>query len=217
MEVASASAANAASSVASSRLSANFDTFLTLLTTQLRNQDPLEPLDTEKFTEQLVQFASVEQSIATNKHLEALIALQNSSANETALAMVGRFASIDTDVATLGDTPARWSYSLPQDAVSATVRIHDASGALVHEENAAATTGVHQIAWDGRLENGARSANGAYRLSVEATSADGDMIEANISARGQVDAATFGNGEPAIEIGGKLYPLALVRRIDEDA
>lgn len=75
MEIAAAAAQPAPSAFSS--LTKNFDTFLTLLTTQLRNQDPLDPLDTEKFTSQLVQFASVEQAIKTNQHLETLIALQS--------------------------------------------------------------------------------------------------------------------------------------------
>jgi len=75
----------AASSSAFSSLTTNFDTFLTLLTTQLRNQDPLDPLDTEQFTQQLVQFAGVEQSIQTNSNLETLIALQSSTYRAGAL------------------------------------------------------------------------------------------------------------------------------------
>ena len=105
--------------------------FMNLLVTQLRNQDPLEPLDTEKFTEQLVQFAGVEQSIQTNQHLEALLALQTASSNETALAMVGRIASVESDVATLTSESARWTYELPTNAAASNVAIVDARGAVV--------------------------------------------------------------------------------------
>ena len=93
MDIASLTASaqtQSASSTAFSSLTENLDTFLTLLTTQLQNQDPLEPLDTEQFTQQLVQFAGVEQSIQTNSNLETLIALQSSSDRSSALELCTR-------------------------------------------------------------------------------------------------------------------------------
>ena len=218
MDIASLSAATATStsSGASSQLSANFDTFLTLLTTQLRNQDPLQPLDTEKFTEQLVQFASVEQSIQTNQHLEALIALQTSSANETALAMVGRIANVETDVATLTNEPARWTYQLPQDAAAVTAQVFDARGALVAVLQGPATAGSHDINWSGETNGGATASAGAYRLVVNAVDGDGAPVETNVSSRGRVDAVAFNNGSPEIEIAGQRFALDLVNRVNLD-
>ena len=77
-----------------SQLTSDFDTFLTLLTTQLQNQDPLEPLDTEQFTSQLVQFAGVEQSIQANSNLETLISLQSGADKQASLDLVGRAVSV---------------------------------------------------------------------------------------------------------------------------
>ncbi len=204
-----------ASSQASTQLSADFDTFLTLLTTQLQNQDPLEPLDTEQFTQQLVQFAGVEQSIQTNEHLEALIALQSASANESALAMVGRIASVDADVSTLGDDSARWAYELPQNASEASVRIFNEANELVTAFNASSAAGVHDVNWGGAANDGDAAAPGQYRMEVAAFDRDGQPIEASIVSRGRVDAVSFVNGAPEIEIAGQLFPLQLVQRIDE--
>jgi flagellar basal-body rod modification protein FlgD len=206
-----------ASSQASSQLTADFDTFLTLLTTQLQNQDPLEPLDTERFTEQLVQFAGVEQSIQTNQHLEALIALQTSSANETALAMVGRIASVDNDIATLSaDQPARWTYTLPQDAVDASIQIFNDTGDLVAAFNAATSEGPHDIDWGGATSAGGRAAPGDYRIEATAIDRDGAPIEIAIAARGRVDAVSFASGVPEIEIAGRRFALNLVSRVDAE-
>jgi len=199
-----------------SQLTQNFDTFLTLLTTQLRNQDPLKPLDTEKFTEQLVQFASVEQSIQTNQNLEALIALQSASANETALAMVGRIASVNGDIATLTADPARWTYSLPADAANVSVNVVDANGATVAVLAGSGAAGVHEVNWTGETNDGGRAPEGAYRLVVNAVDADGNAIEAAISTRGRVDAVAFHNGAAEIEIAGQRFTLDLVSRIDVD-
>ncbi|MBT8472514.1 MAG: hypothetical protein KJN99_07905 [Marinicaulis sp.] len=197
-----------------SRLTQDFDTFLTLLTTQLRNQDPLEPLDTEKFTEQLVQFAGVEQSIQTNQHLEALLALQTASSNETALAMVGRIANVETDVATLTNESARWTYELPANAAASNVNVVDARGAVVAVLNGAATPGQHNVIWDGKMNNGGRAPEGAYRLVIDAIDADGAPVSTSITSRGRVDAVAFDDGAPKIEIAGQRFDLDLVKRID---
>lgn len=199
-----------------SQLTENFDTFLTLLTTQLRNQDPLNPLDTEKFTEQLVQFSSVEQSIQTNKHLEALIALQSASANETALAMVGRVATVESDIAALTEDGARWNYSLPQDAAAVSVRVVDASGDIVATLKGSGKAGAHDVNWPGAMNKGGRAPNGAYRLVVEAVDADGAPLDVSVFSRGRVDAVAFDKGAPEIEIAGRRYALDLVSRVDAD-
>jgi len=216
MSAVTASATQSETPRAFSQLTQNFDTFLTLLTTQLRNQNPLEPLNTEKFTEQLVQFASVEQSIQTNQNLEALIALQSASSNETALAMVGRIASVNSDTATLTAEPARWTYTLPADAANVSVNVVDANGATVAVLAGASAAGAHEINWTGGTDNGGQAPEGAYRLVVNAVDANGDAIEAVISTRGRVDAVVFRNGAAEIEIAGQRFSLEQVSRIDID-
>ena len=197
-----------------SRLTQDFDTFLTLLTTQLRNQDPLEPLDTEKFTEQLVQFAGVEQSIQTNQHLEALLALQTATSNEMALAMVGRIASVESDVATLTNESARWTYELPTNTAASNVAIVDQRGAVVAVLTGATSSGKHNVIWDGQTNNGRQAPQGAYRLVIDAVDADGAPVATKISSRGRVDAVAFDTGAPQIEIAGQRFDLDLVRRVD---
>ena len=216
MDVSALSSSTAQQPQALSQLTDNFETFLTLLTTQLRNQDPLEPLDTEKFTEQLVQFASVEQSIQTNQHLEALLALQSSSASETALAMVGRIASVGSDVASLTTDAARWSYTLPENAAELTINVFDTSGALVATLAGPTGEGAHQLNWNGETSNGRRAPQGAYQLVVEAADSDGARLPVEIAARGRVDAVAFNNGAPEIEIAGQRFSLDLVSRVDAD-
>ncbi len=216
MDVTALSSPAAQQPQALSQLTDNFDTFLTLLTTQLRHQDPLEPLDTEKFTEQLVQFASVEQSIQTNQHLEALLALQSASASETALAMVGRIASVSSDVATLTNEEARWTYNLPENAGDISINIFDTSGALVATLAGASNAGAHKLIWNGETGNGGRAPQGAYRLAVEATDIDGEPLSVEIAARGRVDAVAFEDGAPEIEIAGQRFSLDLVSRVDAD-
>src|SRR5215471_6120959 len=109
---ATSSTAQAAGTNASQQLAGHFDTFLQLLTTQLQNQNPLDPLDTNQFTEQLVEFASVEQQINENTNLQTLISMQQTSEATSALQLVGSTVTVGGNTAALSNatsTPAQWT------------------------------------------------------------------------------------------------------------
>src|ERR1700745_1994530 len=103
--------AAAAGSNAMQQLSGNFQTFLTLLTTQLKNQDPLSPMDSNQFTQQLVQFSQVEQQINSNKNLEDLIALTKSQSATNAVSYLGKTLTLTDGTAALQNGTANWTYS----------------------------------------------------------------------------------------------------------
>src|SRR5712675_1888412 len=94
-------------------LASNFSTFLTLLTTQLKNQNPLDPLDTNQFTQQLVQFAGVEQQMKTNDQLTSLVSLQQTAQSTQALGFVGKTAVVDGSTTNLVNSAANWNLSVP--------------------------------------------------------------------------------------------------------
>src|SRR5690348_10629695 len=100
----SSSSSSSTSSVTNGTLAGNFQTFLTLLTTQLQNQNPLDPLDTNQFTQQLVEFAGVEQQLKTNDQLASLIALQQTTQATQALTFVGKTAVVDGSTAALSNS-----------------------------------------------------------------------------------------------------------------
>jgi flagellar basal-body rod modification protein FlgD len=203
----------AASTGALSSLTKNIDSFLTLLTAQLRNQDPLEPLDTEKFTSQLVQFASVEQSIKTNSHLEALIALQGAQDRGAAIGFVGREISVATDKSVLKAGEARWTYALPGAAGAVALRIFDARGAEIARGPGATSAGAHEFSWDGTTAAGAKAPEGVYRLQVDAIGTDGATIAATTEVKLTAEAARFGAGAPSLETDIGAVALDAVRRI----
>src|SRR3978361_1894744 len=89
------STADATNALASSQIAGNFQSFLTLLTTQLQNQNPLDPLDTNQFTQQLVQFAGVEQQLKSNDQLKSLVAMQKTAQATQALIYVGNTVAVD--------------------------------------------------------------------------------------------------------------------------
>src|SRR5215470_11913841 len=105
----SSSSSSNLSSTTGSTLAGNFQTFLTLLTTQLQNQNPLDPLDTNQFTQQLVQFAGVEQQLKTNTELKSLIDIEKSAQATQALVYVGNTVAVDGSKAQF-DKSATWNF-----------------------------------------------------------------------------------------------------------
>src|SRR5580692_12392582 len=127
------STASAATAASTQQIAGNFDTFLQLLTTQLQNQDPLSPLDTNQFTEQLVEFASVEQQINENSNLQTLISLQQTSAATQAMQFLGSSVTVNSSAATLANATgqaATWNLNSPAPATGS-VTITNSSGTVV--------------------------------------------------------------------------------------
>lgn len=207
------STANTASAGAAAQLTANFDTFLKLLTTQLRHQDPLQPLDTEKFTSQLVQFASVEQSIRANSHLETLIALQSAGERASALSLVGRMATIETDKAMHAGAGAEWTYTLPGKAQSVSLTVVDSLGRVIATLAGATGAGAHSAMWSGETDKGDTAPAGAYRLVVAAKDAAGLDMQAPVSTVLRIEAVAFQDGATKLETAAGLIDLAAVRRV----
>jgi flagellar basal-body rod modification protein FlgD len=121
-----ASAGSVASTVNSTEIASNFTTFLQLLTTQLKNQDPLSPMDTNQFTQQLVEFASVEQQMKSNSFLTTLVSLEQAAQSTSALALVGATV-VDGSTTQLSNGKANWSLNVTKPA-TATVTIKDVTG-----------------------------------------------------------------------------------------
>ena len=209
---AGASAAGSAAGLAD-----NFETFLTLLTEQMKNQDPLSPMDSTEFVSQLVQFSSVEQQINQNSNLEALIGLQMAASQTGAANYLGRDVTMSTPLSELGDGEARWSYSLPRAATEGKLVIENADGKVVRVADSALSQGAHEFVWDGKDNTGVALPAGVYRLSVAALDADGEKIAASIENRGRVTAVDFTGEGPVVFIGKVGASLADVRSLRENA
>jgi flagellar basal-body rod modification protein FlgD len=195
---------------AASGLTQNFNTFLTLLTTQLQNQDPLSPLDTNQFTQQLVSFSQVEQQIDTNSNLQNLISLQSAGASISALPLVGQQIEYNSPTASLtsGGT-ANYVYSLPSDAASTQVAITDSSGREVYSANLGATAaGANVFTWDGKTTTGVQMPAGDYTLSITAKDASGSAISASVASVGTVAAVGVQNNTANFTVGDMSVPLS---------
>ena len=122
-------------------IASNFTMFLQLLTTQLKNQNPLDPLDTNQFTQQLVQFAQVEQQMKSNDLLSGLVLLEESSEATAALAYVGSTVVVDGSTAQLANSQAKWTLNVSKPS-TATITIKDATtGQSVYTGNIGVNTG----------------------------------------------------------------------------
>ncbi len=146
---ASSSSATKTTSNSAARIADNFDQFLQLLTTQLKNQSPLDPLDTNQFTQQLVQFASVEQQIKTNDNLNSLLTANKTANLTNALGFVGAKVTADGTTTALQNGSAAWQINAPKTG-SATITIKDKSGNEVYSANKVLTAGDQTFTWDGR-------------------------------------------------------------------
>jgi flagellar basal-body rod modification protein FlgD len=195
-----------------SRLAGNFDQFLTLLTTQLKNQSPLEPLDTNKFTEQLVQFASVEQQLKTNESLTALLALNKATAVNNAIGFVGTTVIADGRTSQFKDGKAQWLVDAPRGG-GATITIKDSKGSEVAAVQTSLASGSQSFAWDGKTSTGARAPDGNYTITVTAKDNTGGAMAVKTDLRGVVDGVDLEGDQPVLKIGTIAIPIDKVKQV----
>ncbi len=190
---------------ASSALADEFDEFMLLLTTQLQNQDPTEPLDTNQFTQQLVQFTGVEQSVATNSNLERLIELTGNSTTDGAVNYIGRYVQSDGNSGLLRDSEGAFSYNLPVGTNTASITILDQAGRAVHTETVEASPGDHTYLWDGTNSfDNTDMPDGIYSFGLSVRDASGALIDAQTFTSGVVTSVNLSGTQPVLTLGGTL-------------
>jgi flagellar basal-body rod modification protein FlgD len=200
--------------VATQQLSGNFNTFLTLLTTQLQNQDPMNPMDSDQFTQELVEFSGVEQQINTNDNLQSLISLQQSNAGSSAMGYLGKTVTVTDGSANLTDGEADWSYALGATSASTTLSVTDSSGNTVYSTTGATASGQHDFSWNGEDSNGNQLADGVYKLAVTSKDASGNAITTAIASKGVVSEVNLTSATPMLMVGNMAVPVSSVSAVD---
>jgi len=213
----SSSSSSSAVSSARSTIAGNFDTFLSILTTQLKNQNPLDPLDTNQFTAQLVQFSGVEQQLKTNEFLEALLLNTQTSYRADAVSYIGKEVTASGETAELKDGGAYWAYNAAANVANATVTIKDASGNVVYTENGSLNAGPGAFLWDGQGSDGSLKPDGVYTIEIKGTNLAGNEVKVSTSSVGVVTAVDFSGAEPMLTVGQNkvaLSDVTSIRQVD---
>jgi flagellar basal-body rod modification protein FlgD len=204
-----------ATTASMSSLNANFDQFLRLLTTQLQNQDPLEPMDTKDFTNQLVQFSGVEQQIKTNERLEALLSTQSLNLTALGVSFIGKDVEIvGKNFSFDGTDEVPLSYLMPETATSGTITIVDEQGNTVYTKPVELTSGIHSFKWDGKDSAGQIMPAGKYEIKISALGEAGTTIKPTTYVPGFVSGLeSTETGELMLNVGDQRVSIGDVRRI----
>ncbi len=211
--------ANATDRIAtgSTTLASNFETFLTLLTSQLKNQDPLSPVDSNEFTSQLTQMSGVEQQLLTNELLTSLLEAQGGGGLAGAATYIGKEATAAWSATKMADGKATWSYELGGNAASATLQVLDGTGKVVWSGDAPdKTTGLHDFTWDGKATSGNDGQDGqVYTLKIVAKNAADGAVDAQVLTRGRITGVEMYEGEAFLTVGNSIVPLSTVIALEE--
>lgn len=201
----------AANAAAKGTLAGNFQTFLTLLMTQLKNQDPTSPLDTNEFTSQLVQFATVEQQINTNASLAQLIALTQSGQVLQSSAMVGKQVEIESDRLALQNGAAALRFTAAAEGPVA-IAVYAENGQKLADATVQAAAGANLWTWDGRTGSGGRVRDGAYRVAVT-SGTEGASSAVPFTVVGTATGVEQNGAQVKLQVGGLVVDFARVKAV----
>lgn len=188
-------------------LTGDLESFLRLLITQLKNQNPLEPLDATDFTAQLAQFAAVEQGIKTNKNLESLISMSKIGQVAAAVSYLGKVIEAEGNKAPLANGKAEFSYTLDGPAAIVSVTVFDDKGRPVFSTPGKITAGTHEFIWDGVDDQGNTLSDGVYTLAVGALDREKNPVGVTTRFKGLVDGAETAGDIIQLSVGGVTVPL----------
>jgi len=196
-------------------LAGNFNTFLQLLTTQLQNQDPLDPLDTNQFTQELVEFASVEQQVNTNSNLQTLITLQQTTEATSALQFIGSTVTATGNTATLSNatgSPATWNINSAAPA-TANITITNSSGQTAFTGTTTLNAGTQTYTWNGKGNSSVVWPDGNYTMTISATGANGQPVTVSTQIQGVVSGVNLSQNPPQLTVGGQSIPINQIQSI----
>lgn len=195
------------------------DAFMDLMIAQLKNQDPLNPMDGTEYAAQLAQFTSLEQltnlNTSMDQSIEADYYLSQSINNTLTATLIGNDVKLDSPTLNnVGQDSIEFGYSLPADASDVTIKIYNENGALVKtisQENT--PSGDHKLSWDFFDDNGNKTPEGAYSFKIEATNAQGEKMDVSSYGIGTIDGVKFGENGTTLIVGGIEYSLGDILEI----
>ena len=201
-------------SKARASLAGDMDAFLLLLVTQLKNQDPLSPLEPTEFTNQLVNFAGVEQQIATNENIEKLLSVQNAVLASAVIGFVGKEVVADTSgKLPLQNGEATFEYTLGSSASNVVMTISDDEGRILFTKAGETGVGKHEVIWDGKDGKDQTMPDGSYNLAITPLAFSGETIEHTIRVKAVITGISLANGETKMDASGVTIPFEKIETI----
>ncbi len=208
----SASAISQTGTTALSKLNGNFTDFLSLLMTQLQNQDPSSPMDSNTFTTELVQFSGVEQQISTNSDLTQLIQLGQANQIEQSASMLGKPVTATSSQLSLQNGSAAVNFNTTTSEPIG-IAIYNSSGAQVQTASLTSVAGANTWQWDGKSATGATMPDGAYKVSVVGIAADGSSAAVPFTITGKATSVQNNSGTVQVQMGGLTLPFSAVNSV----
>lgn len=170
-------------------------------------------MDTNQFTQQLVQFAQVEQQLKANDRLDSIASSAKSSEAASLSSYIGKSVAADGITSELGSSGATWSLSAPRAPSKATITISDSKNNVVCVQSPHLVAGTQKFTWDGRTSSGLKAPGGQYSIKVDAVDASGQRIVVDTAVSGKVDGIDLAGGTPALLIGGNRVATSTIRQV----
>lgn len=190
------------------RLDQDLDAFMLMLTTQLKNQDPTSPMDSNEFTQQLVAFSEVEQSINTNKYLEKIVALNEKSEMDSALGFIDKIVELDESSMNLYQGRGEVHFYMGEGATKTSVSVLDKRGEVVYTKVIDDyKPGENKFKWDGHATGGNMLPDGDYQTIIKATDKDGKPVAVAQTSVATVNGITIQNGKVLLVAGDREIPI----------
>lgn len=209
-----AAAAAATDTAASSKLNADFTMFLKLLTTQMQNQDPLDPMDTAQYTQQLVQYSQVEQSMAQTATLKSILSSLGTQNLTQASSMIGHMVETNSSTAGLSaEKPAQWMWSAPREVGTMTATITDSKGNTVDTRTVEGGAAAGSMTWDGTTSAGKKLGAGDYTLTLAGKDSSGNDVKIVSHSVGIVTDVALENAAIQVTVNGHKSDSANLVRI----
>lgn len=194
--------------------------FLSILLTQMQNQNPLDPMDTKEFTGQLTQFSSLEQQIDTNSKLDGLLGALTKSSLSSAFGYIGQYVDLDTETSTMQDGATNWTYALPEDAESVVVKITAADGTILYKGTMSNSSGTGEMS-KGTYNFGITNADlskavedgTVLKMSVTAENSSNKAITADIHTTVKVESVQSDTDGTYLQAGGILFEIGDIKKI----
>lgn len=193
-------------------LSSNFNDFLQMLMTQLQNQDPTSPMDTNEFTSELVEFSGVEQQINTNSSLTQLIQLTQAGETMQASAMDGKHVTVQSSQIALQNGTGTLNFTTAG-AEPVAIAITNSSGQQIYGTVLTSTPGQNTWTWNGKDNNGDQLPDGAYNIAVIAANADGSTAPVPFTVTGTATGVQSLDSGMQLQLGGLSVPFSEVRSV----